>query len=93
MAGIPDSPANGYFQVKNVLMERNLIVDCKKPLVFGFTGAKDATLPPENVTAFANRFTNPKPKDLPEHPGLLWSQTDIPKPEWATKREDAGTTW
>ena len=93
MAGIPDSPANGYLQVKNVRLEKNLIVDCKMPFVFGFTGSKDATLAPENVIPVANRFTNDKPKDLPEHPGLMWSRLNLPKPEWVTQREDAGTAW
>lgn len=93
MAGIPDSPANGYLQVKNVRLEKNLVVDCRTPFVFGFTGSKDATLPPENVIPIANRFTNDKPKDLPDHPGLMWSRINLSKPEWVTQREDAGTTW
>ena len=93
MAGIPNSPANGYFQVKNARLEKNIVVDCKMPFVFGFTGSKDATLAPENVTAVANRFTNAKPKDLPDHPGLMWARADLTKPEWVTQRQEAGTAW
>lgn len=93
MAGIPNSPLNGYFQVKNVRLERNLVVNCKKPLIFGFTGSDDATLAPENVTAAGNRFTNKKPQDLPDHSGLAWEQKDITKPEWIAKREPAGPAW
>ncbi|MBL9132460.1 MAG: polysaccharide lyase 6 family protein, partial [Verrucomicrobiaceae bacterium] len=93
MAGIPNSPANGYFQVKNTLLKGNLVVDCKSPLLYGFVGSKEATLAPLDVKPVGNRFTNPTPKSFPAHPGLLWEQKDITKPEWIDKREAAGTGW
>ena len=35
MLGIPDSPANGYFQVKGARVEDNVLSDCKQPLIIG----------------------------------------------------------
>jgi poly(beta-D-mannuronate) lyase len=45
MLGIPNSPANGYFQVKRARVEANILVDCKHPLMLGYKG-KTASLPP-----------------------------------------------
>ena len=93
MAGIPDSPENGYFQVKNAKIEHNTFVGCKTPFVFGYAGDKKATLMPENTLVPGNRFTNMKPKDTPDHPGLLWHQRDLQKPAWVDQREAAGPSW
>lgn len=93
MAGIPDSPENGYFQVKNAKIEHNTFVNCKTPFVFGYAGDKKATLMPENTLVPGNRFTNMKPKDMPDHPGLLWHQRDLQKPVWVDQREAAGPSW
>jgi poly(beta-D-mannuronate) lyase len=93
MAGIPDSPANGYFQVKNARLEKNIVMDCKSPLMFGYTGSDDATLPPLDTIAVGNYFSNVKPKVFPDHPGLIWEKKYIQKPTWVDAREAAGTTW
>jgi poly(beta-D-mannuronate) lyase len=43
---IPDSPLNGYFQVKRALVSRNTIVDCAQSMIFGVgTGARNRILP------------------------------------------------
>ncbi len=93
MAGIPDSPPNGYFQVKNARLEKNIVMDCKEPLLFGFVGSKAATLAPLDTIAIGNYFSNVKPKAFPDHPGLIWEKKFIQKPTWVDARELAGTTW
>lgn len=46
MLGIPDSPANGYFQVKHAEITRNSFVNCAHNILIGMSGDKKATLPP-----------------------------------------------
>jgi hypothetical protein len=56
-------------------------------------GDKTATLAPENTLVPNNRFNTSKPKDFPDHPGLLWDQKDLKKPAWIDQREEAGPSW
>lgn len=60
MAGVPNSPANGYFQVQRARVEGNLLVDCKHPLLIGLSDDPDATLPPVGVELLDNRISAPK---------------------------------
>ncbi|MDT0630916.1 chondroitinase-B domain-containing protein [Rubrivirga litoralis] len=53
MNGVPNSPLNRYFQVKNVVIAHNTVVESTAPLVIGAGENSERTLPPENVT-FAN---------------------------------------
>ncbi|MCF7789533.1 MAG: polysaccharide lyase 6 family protein [Prosthecobacter sp.] len=46
MLGIPDSPANGYFQVKHAEITQNSFVSCAHNILIGMSGDKKATLPP-----------------------------------------------
>jgi poly(beta-D-mannuronate) lyase len=48
MNGIPDSPANGYLQVKNASITNNTFVDCKQSLLVGLSDEdqKNQTLEP-----------------------------------------------
>ncbi|WP_461786271.1 polysaccharide lyase 6 family protein [Prosthecobacter sp.] len=46
MLGIPDSPANGYFQVKHAEIRGNRFVNCEHNILIGMSGNKKATLPP-----------------------------------------------
>jgi len=46
MLGIPDSPANGYFQVKHAEITRNSFINCEHNILIGMSGDKKATLPP-----------------------------------------------
>lgn len=46
MLGIPDSPANGYFQVKHAEIMQNTFVNCAHNILIGMSGDKKATLPP-----------------------------------------------
>jgi len=55
--GIPDSPANGYLQVKNVLIEGNTIFGCKEGILIGHNDEDEATLAPEGVRFVKNQIT------------------------------------
>lgn len=46
MLGIPDSPANGYFQVKHAEIRGNSFINCEHNILIGMSGDKKATLPP-----------------------------------------------
>lgn len=60
MKGIPNSPANGYYEVKNVTLTGNTAVDCKVTLAIGEGDRKEATLPPMNCTVKDNVFVSAK---------------------------------
>ncbi len=70
MLGIPDSPLNGYFQVKRALVEENTIVDCKHPFNIGFPGKKSAKLPPMETVIRGNMVKSPK-ATIVEHASML----------------------
>lgn len=59
MLGIPNSPAYGYFQVKDTRVEGNIILDCLSPVVIGVSGHKKATLPPVGVQMTGNIIQSP----------------------------------
>ena len=44
--GIPNSPENGYLQVKRASVVGNVIVNCKESLLIGYNDVNDATLAP-----------------------------------------------
>lgn len=46
MNGIPNSPLNGYFQVKRAQVLFNTLVNCYNPIVIGLGKNTDRTLPP-----------------------------------------------
>lgn len=60
MKGIPNSPANGYYEVKNVTVSGNTAVDCKVTVTIGSGDRKEASLPPVNCTVKDNIFISPK---------------------------------
>jgi poly(beta-D-mannuronate) lyase len=60
MLGIPDSPANGYFQVKRAKVTDNTFVNCKQNILIGMSGDKKATLPPVETTVTGNRIQTNK---------------------------------
>lgn len=60
-SGIPDSPLNGYYRARNVLIAFNTVVDSRGPgieLDAGF-GTSKRSLRPENITIFNNLFSLP----------------------------------
>ncbi len=54
--GIPDSPLNGYFQVKNALIRGNTLLNCKHSLLLGYNDEKEATLTPVGTRIEGNRI-------------------------------------
>lgn len=76
MLGIPDSPANGYFQVKDAAIEDNIIKDCSTPVVIGVKGDKKAALPPLGVKFSSNTIIAPDAKAIDARcdlSGVSWS--------------------
>jgi len=60
MVGVPQSPANGYFQVKRARVENNTLVDCENPFLIGLNDHPNATLPPVETTISGNQVRAPQ---------------------------------
>lgn len=60
MLGIPNSPANRYFQVQRAQLEDNTIVDCEHPIVIGVGDDEKATLTPAKTVIRGNQVSSPK---------------------------------
>ena len=60
MLGIPDSPANGYFQVKRAKVTGNTFINCKHNILIGMSGDKKATLPPLECEISGNTIQTSK---------------------------------
>ncbi len=60
MMGIPNSPANRYFQVQRVKIENNTIVACEHSILIGLSDDKLASLVPIETVFFGNQVFNPK---------------------------------
>lgn len=54
MNGVPNSPLNRYFQVKNALVAFNTFVDCRYSIILGAGEDSELSLPPENCTIANN---------------------------------------
>jgi poly(beta-D-mannuronate) lyase len=72
MNGIPDSPLNGYFQVKRAKVEANTLVDCKESIVIGIPSAK-GTLAPQ-ACVFSKNVVSSKSAPLIR---MLNPQSDV----------------
>ncbi len=65
MNAIPNSPANGYAAVKNVIVANNTFVDCTTPWAFGVgAGSRDRTVTPESTMILNNIVYSPGETDL-----------------------------
>jgi poly(beta-D-mannuronate) lyase len=60
MNAIPDTPPEGYQQVKHATVEGNLILDCKTPFTIGLKHDAACILPPLAVTVENNTVYAPK---------------------------------
>ncbi len=60
MMGIPNSPLNRYFQVRNVRLESNTIVDCECSILIGLSDDNKASLAPVATLFVANKVLCPK---------------------------------
>ncbi len=59
MNGVPNTPLNGYSQVKNAVIAHNTIIDCKYPLTIGY-GDRENTLAPEQCRFMNNAIQTSK---------------------------------
>jgi hypothetical protein len=57
MNGVPNSPANRYFQVKDALIERNSLIDAAK-VTLGNGADQELSLPPVSTRFVGNLFVN-----------------------------------
>ena len=55
--GLPDSPLNGYFQVKNALIRGNTVLNCKHSFLLGYNDEEEATLTPQGTRIEGNRVS------------------------------------
>jgi len=60
MMGIPQSPANRYFQVQRARIEGNTIVDCKHSILIGLSDDEKSTLAPVETVFIGNQVSSPK---------------------------------
>lgn len=77
MNAIPNSPANGYYQVKRALVEGNTLKDCKVSMTIGEQHDKTCTLPPLDCVIRNNVIVSPKRQLVnlvTEAPGWKWEQ-------------------
>jgi poly(beta-D-mannuronate) lyase len=76
MKGIPNSPANGYYEVKRVQVIGNTAIDCKETLSIGEGDRKEASLHPRDCVLKDNVFISPKKQLIhlfSEIPGWIWA--------------------
>lgn len=75
--GIPDSPDNGYHQVRRAVIEDNTLVNCKESLLIGHHDAERATLAPSGCRFEGNRIRprEGRPAVRMERPatGTVWA--------------------
>ena len=89
--GIPDSPLNGYWQVKNTLIRGNTILNCKHSLLLGYNDVKEATLAPIGTRLEGNRLSPRSGQPAPEpRPGVEVSPIE---PRQAPPLTDFGPAW
>jgi len=62
MLGIPDSPANGYFQVKQAEIIDNIFLNCEHNILIGMKGHSKARLAPIESIISGNRIQTNKGK-------------------------------
>jgi len=60
MMGIPNSPANRYFQVKRAQITGNMIVNSEHPILIGLEDDSTATLAPVDTVFEGNLISAPK---------------------------------
>jgi poly(beta-D-mannuronate) lyase len=89
--GIPDSPLNGYWQVKNTVIRGNTVVNCKHSVLLSYNDVKEATLPPVGTRLEGNRIALRSGQPTPElPPGLEIGPVEPrPVPDFTL----FGTTW
>lgn len=74
MNGVPNSPLNRYFQVKNPVVAFNTFVNCNETFVFGYGQDSELSLPPIDGTIANNLVlsTNPVITIVDEPENFTW---------------------
>jgi len=68
MNAIPNSPANGYAPVRNVVIANNTFYDCSSPWIFGAGfGERDRTVTPQNTLLLNNLVYCPNTDEIINH--------------------------
>jgi len=98
MNGLPNSPANGYFQVKRARVENNTLVNCEHPILIGIEGGKverKADLPPLETVFIGNKISAPKALVIEAHcdlAGVTWQTNQFSGKELGIPERE-GITW
>jgi len=95
MNGIPDTPANGYQQVKRAIIEGNTVANCKVPVCIGRADNSTCTEPPLQVSFISNTILSEKGKAIHmETPvtGWIWKGNRIKAPELGVSFEGLALT-
>ena len=71
VAGIPDSPLNGYHPVRRARIEGNILVNCKHPVLIGFNDESEATVRPADCQFTANIIQCPEAQQAFEAVGEM----------------------
>lgn len=89
--GIPNSPLNGYWQVKNALIKGNCVLNCKHGFLLSYNDVKEATLLPLSTRLEGNRLALRAGQSKPaDQPGIdLTTVQSLPQPAFAA----FGSTW
>lgn len=81
VAGIPDSPLNGYHPVRRARIERNILVNCKHPVLIGFNDESAATVPPVDCVFAGNVIRCPDARQafetIGEAQGFAWKDNIV----------------
>lgn len=96
-AGVPDSPLNGYFQARKVLIAFNTVVDSQGPYLDldAGIGTSNRSLRPEEITIANNLFVVPAKGTLlkgTEGKGFHWADNVAFNPETASIVNHQGIT-
>ncbi len=100
MLGIPDSAANGYFQVKHAKVTANTLVNCKHNILIGMNNGPKTILPPIDSELSNNTIISPKGEAIEsrcpvDQMVIMNNETHqkTPKNVRPAPTEPAGPTW
>jgi poly(beta-D-mannuronate) lyase len=80
MLGVPNSPANRYFQVQRAKITGNTLVNCEHPITIGVSDGKDASLAPIDTVFEGNQIASPKHtliEALCDLGGITWKANTV----------------
>ncbi len=75
---VPNAPLNGYLPVRNVLIEGNLIVNCKHSVMLSYNDERDATIVPTEIVFKNQRIVAPPKRHAIEFGDIDKPLTKLP---------------